>query len=124
MTDDVNSAGRNSPLFLLQASLCFALIMTIGGLIYTSSQRPEAMTVSADTSSSANAVIAGSLRVSYTLINSSGTTSSEFEASRVEYFPTYVLITQLSDKVITLWPVDRLAKLDVTRTGLMEPQGK
>ena len=124
MTDDVNRAGRNSPLFFLQATLCFALIMAIGGMIYTSSQRPEAMTVGADTASSANAVIAGSLRVSYTLIDSSGTTSSEFEASRVEYFPTYVLITQLNDKVITLWSIDRLAKLNVTRTGPIESQGK
>ncbi len=124
MTYDETNAGRYSPLFFLQATLCLALLMTIGGLIYASNTRPEAETAVASTSSFTNAVITGSLRVSYTLIDSSGTTSSEFEASRVEYFPTYVLVTQLNDTVTTLWSLDRLAKLDVTRTGPVESHGK
>lgn len=114
MTNDATNAAKNSVSMLLQLTLSVALIVTIGGLIYTAN-----MQLHTDSAVPTHAVITGQLQVSYMLITSKTSTSeqargSTIAASRVQYFPAYVLVTTKND-VTVLWAVDRLKKLEVTR---------
>jgi hypothetical protein len=90
----------------LLTALCAALVTAVVCLAYSANvERPQ------------NSVITGNLNVSYMLITlktdsteqSSGSTIS---ATRVEFFPNYVLVT--GNDVTRLWPIDRLKKLDVS----------
>jgi len=66
-----------------------------------------------------SSVITGELQVSYMLITSKTASSEEasggtINASQVEYFPNYVLVT--TDHGTThLWSIDRLKKFEVMR---------
>ena len=110
MTNDAANAANNTASMLLQLTLSVALIVTIGGLIYTANLQRHT-----DSAVPAHAVITGQLQVSYMLITSeTQAEGSTIGASRVQYFPAYVLVTTKSD-VTFLWAVDRLKKLEVTR---------
>ena len=114
MTNDATNAAKNLASMLLQLALSVALIVTIGGLIYTANLQRHT-----DSAVPTDAVITGQLQVSYMLITSKTATSEEasgstIAASRVQYFPAYVLVTTKND-VTVLWAVDRLKKLEVTR---------
>lgn len=114
MTDDASDTANNPGLMLLQLSVCVALILAIGGLAYTAnSGRPT------DAVASTHADITGQLQVSYMLVtsktaSSESTSGSTISASRVQFFPGYVLVTTESDLTV-LWAVDRLKKLEVAR---------
>ncbi len=114
MTGELTDATRDSRSTLPLIALSIALIAAIVGLIYTANvERPSV--------APSHAVVTGDLQVSYMLItsktaNSEESSGSTINASRVEYFPTYVLVTTRSD-VTVLWTIDRLKKLEVSRVA-------
>ena len=114
MIDDATITAKNSGSILLQLTLSVALIVTIGGLVYIASQRHQG-----EPTLQANAVVTGQLQVSYMLITSKTESTEEasgstIDASRVQYFPGYVLVTTKNDATM-LWSIDRLKKFEVTR---------
>ncbi len=114
MVDESLNRSTCSESSLSIVSLSVALIAAIGGLIYTSAishrfsaQSPGAIDVT------------GKLSVSYNVITSKTTNSEEsigstVNATRVQYFPNYVLVTTTSG-VTYLWAVERIKKLEVTQ---------
>ena len=109
MTNDEPVAAKTeSPSRLALYALCFALAIAVIALSYTATVKQPS-----------NRVIMGNLSVSYMLISLKTATSEEasgstIDASSVEYFPTYVLVTT-RDEATVLWPIDRLKKLEVLR---------
>lgn len=108
MNDEPVAAKTESPSRLALIALCFALAIAVIGLAYTATVKQPS-----------NRVITGNLSVSYMLITSKTATSEEasgstIDASSVEYFPTYVLVTT-RDEATVLWQIDRLKKLEVLR---------
>ena len=108
MNHEPAAARTESPSKLALIALCFALVTAVIGLAYTATAKQPS-----------SGVMTGNLEVSYMLITSKTATSEEasgttIDASRVEYFPTYVLMTTRND-VTVLWPIDRLKKLEVSR---------
>ena len=106
MNDEPVAAKTDSPSRLALIALCFALAIAVIGLAYTATVKQPS-----------NPVITGNLSVSYMLITSKTATSEEasgstIDASSVEYFPTYVLVTT-RDEATVLWQIDRLKKLEV-----------
>jgi len=115
MADDATNAAKNSASMLIQLTLSVALIMTIGGLIYTVNLQSHT-----DSAVPIHTVVTGQLQVSYMLKTSKTTPAGAvlgetIAASRVQYFPGYVLVATKNDVTI-LWTVDRLEKLEVTRS--------
>ena len=114
MTDDRTTSARNSGLMILQLAISAALIAAIGGLIYIANVNRQA-----NPAVPAHAVMTGKLQVSYMLITSKTATSedasgSTIDATRVEYFSAYVLVTTESGATV-LWAIDRLKKFEVVR---------
>ncbi|MEZ6058437.1 MAG: hypothetical protein R3C01_17185 [Planctomycetaceae bacterium] len=107
-------APRTSSVGWLPLAMSAALIVGVGWLAYLESfgRRPPQ-------GNSAMKVIEGDLLVEYMLITSK-TASSEsssgltLPATRVEYFPNYVLVTNSKDVTI-LWSLDRLKTFEVSR---------
>jgi hypothetical protein len=94
-------------------SMSVALIAAIGGLIYTSGNNHRFAAQSAGT-----ADVTGKLTVSYNIITSKTANTEEsmgstIEATRVQYFPSYVLVTTTSG-VTYLWAIERIKKLEVS----------
>jgi hypothetical protein len=108
MADDETYAARKSNSLFLQHAISTALIVTIGGLIYTANSGSGT-----ESAAQQRAVITGELEVSYMMHERSG---SIINASRVEYFPAYVLVTT-QDDVTVLLAVDRLIGFKATRIG-------
>lgn len=114
MNDEIINKDKASKHLFLQYALATALLAAIGGLVYVASLRNTVYTLL-----HSNQALTGHLEVSYNLILSKTATSEEsieatLEASRVEYFPNYVLVTGPGEKTY-LWPTDRLKKFEVTR---------
>lgn len=115
MNEEIISKDKASKQMFLQYALATALLAAIGGLVYVASLRNTINTLL-----HSNQALTGRLEVSYNLILSKTANSEEsiettLEASRVEYFPNYVLVTGPGEKTY-LWPTDRLKKFEVTRT--------
>lgn len=113
MIADSTNAARPSYVKLAPLALSVALIVAIAGLVYTAAARRQT-----DFANPAHAVITGKLRVSYMLVTSKSASTEEssgstIDASRVQYFPGYVLVTTTNDATV-LWAVDRLKMLEVT----------
>ena len=114
MNDEMINKDKASIQLFLQYALVTALLAAIGGLVYVASLRNTINTLL-----HSNQVLTGQLEVSYNLILSKTANSEEsiettLEASRVEYFPNYVLVTGPGEKTY-LWTTDRLKKFEVTR---------
>ncbi|MEI8019186.1 MAG: hypothetical protein WCH39_13365 [Schlesneria sp.] len=70
--------------------------------------------------SAGSADVTGKLTVSYNVItsktaNTEESSGSTLNATRVQYFPSYVLVTTTSG-VTYLWAIERLKKLEVSQT--------
>ena len=94
-------------------SLSVALITAIGGLIYISGNSHRFAAQSAGT-----ADVTGKLVVSYNIITSKTANTEEsmgstIDATRVQYFPSYVLVTTTSG-VTYLWAIENIKKLEVS----------
>lgn len=114
MNDEMTNKDKAPKHLFLQYALATALLAAIGGLVYVASLRNAINTLL-----NSNQVLTGHLEVSYNLLLSKTANSEEsieatLEASRVEYFPNYVLVTGPEEKTY-LWPTDRLKKFEVTR---------
>lgn len=120
MNEEIINKDKASKQMFLQYALATALLAAIGGLVYVASLRNTINTLL-----HSNQALTGRLEVSYNLILSKTANSEEsiettLEASRVEYFPNYVLVTGPGEKTY-LWPTDRLKKFEVTR---LKPQAQ
>lgn len=109
MNPEPPGAKTESPSRIVLIALCLTLAIAVIGLVYVATEKQPS-----------TRIITGNLAVSYMLITSK-TAASEaasggtIEASSVEYFPTYVLVTT-RDQLTILWQIDRLKKLEVLRT--------
>lgn len=95
-------------------ALAVALIIAVAGHVYNAQAQTQP-----DSAIPAYPTVTGQLRISYMLITSKTATSeeasgSQIDASRVQYFPEYVLVTTTNGATV-LWAVDRLKSLEVTR---------
>lgn len=107
MTDELNVAAKGPHSKLALIALCIALVTAIVCLAFTANEKRPS-----------NIVITGNLQVSYMLITSKTATSEEasgstIAASRIEYFPNYVLVTTAGG-VTRLWAIERLKKFEVS----------
>ncbi len=114
MTADSTNETWNSYAMSTSLALAFALTIAIAGQVYNANARPQP-----DTAIPAYPAVTGKLRVSYMLTTSRTAASEEaigsrIDASRVQYFPEYVLVTTTNGATV-LWAVDRLKSLEVTR---------
>ncbi len=108
MNNETAAAKTQSPPTLALIAMCLALTVAVIGLAYAATVKEPSPNV-----------MTGKFDVSYMLITSKTPSSEEasgatISASRVEYFPSYVLVTTQND-VTVLWPIDRLKKLEVSR---------
>ena len=113
MVDESLNASRCCQSSISVVSLSVALIATIGGLIYTPGNNHRFTAHSAGT-----ADVTGKLTVSYNIITSKTANAEEsmgstIEATRVQYFPSYVLVTTTSG-VTYLWAIEKIKKLEVS----------
>lgn len=111
MNNEPAAAKTQSSPTLAFIAMCFALTVAVIGLAYDATVKEPSPNV-----------MTGKLDVSYMLITSKTPSSEEasgatISASRVEYFPSYVLVTTQNDVTI-LWPTDRLKKLEVSRIDI------
>ncbi len=118
MVDETPIAPKNSATLICVVSLSAALIAAIGGLVYTSSNSNR---------SAASTDVTGKLTVSFNLITSKTANTEEstvlsFNATRVQYFPSYVLVTTTSG-VTYLWAVERIKKFEVSQMPEPANQG-
>ncbi len=104
MADEPHDVAKESAWNLPLIALCVALVTAVVCLAYSAiAQRPR------------NSVMTGNLNVTYMLINEPQTNlvfEKTINATRVEYFPNYVLVT--ANDVTHLWPLDRLKEFDVS----------
>ena len=118
MVDETFSPSNNRGSSTAVVSLSVALIAAIGGLVYTTSINHL---------SAAPTDVTGKLTVSYNVITSKTASTEEsmgstIEATRVQYFPSYVLVTTTSG-VTYLWAVERIKKLEVSQMPESANQG-
>ena len=116
MSDEQNQHYTSATQVLLQAALCLALLGAVGGLVFELLAKNSPVPSAASESATE---IVGKLEVTYMVITRKTATSEDagggtIEASRVQYFPNYVLVTR-KDDVTILWAVDKLKKLEVKR---------
>ena len=110
MADERNVLTREMHSKLALVTLCVAFVVAVVCLAYIANTKRQSSTV-----------ITGNLQVAYMLITSKTATSEEasgstINASQVEYFPNYVLVTT-ADGTTHLWPIERLKKLEVSRSA-------
>ena len=113
MVDESLNRSSNYGSTTSVVSLSVALIAAVGGLIYTSAINHRIVTQSAGT-----ADVNGKLSVSYNVItsktaNTEESSGSTINATRVQYFPSYVLVTT-ENGVTYLWAIERIKKLEVS----------
>ena len=109
MADETLSPSNTCGSSISVTSLSVALIAAIGGLVYTSSNAAKR---------SESNDVTGKLTVSYNIITSKTASTEEsmgstIEATRVQYFPSYVLVTTTSG-VTYLWGIEQIKKLEVS----------
>lgn len=114
MIADSTKQTWNSYVFSTSLALSVALIVAIAGLVYNANAQTPS-----DSANPEYPTVNGKLRVSYMLITAKTAASeeaigSQIDASRVQYFPEYVLVTTTNGATV-LWAVDRLKSLEVTR---------
>ena len=125
MADELTIAQKKSQLTLSLLAFAVALLAAIAGLTYiTLAYRTSGL--------AAGNVMTGNLKVTLKLITEKTATTEAWsgntlDASRVEYYPTYVLVT--ANGVTHLLPIERLKQFDVSHTASVEgtkaaPQSK
>ena len=113
MADETLHSSTNCGSSTSVVSLSAALIVAIGALAYTSVIKHGYAPPGAGF-----ADVTGKLTVSYNVITSKTANSEEsmgstIEATRVQYFPSYVLVTT-TNGVTYLWSIERIKKLEVS----------
>jgi hypothetical protein len=113
MADETLHSSTNCGLLTSVVSLSAALIVAIGALAYTC-----VINHGYAAQGAGSADVTGKLTVSYNVIisktaNTEESMGSTMEATRVQYFPNYVLVTT-TNGVTHLWAVERIKKLEVS----------
>ena len=116
MVDETLKAHPNCGSSTAILSLSVALIAAISGLVYTTMINHHFATLSAG-----SAEVTGKLTVSYNVIvsktaNTEESMGSTVNATRVQYFPSYVLVTTTSG-VTYLWAIERIKKMEVSHAS-------
>ncbi len=113
MADETSSPAKSCGLSTSIVSLAVALVAAVGGLVYTSVINHHFALQSAGSTD-----VTGKLTVSYNVIVSKTASTEEsmgstIDATRVQYFPSYVLVTT-TNGVTYLWAIEKIKKLEVS----------
>lgn len=113
MVDETLSPSKGCGLSTSVVALSVALIAVVGGLVYASGINHHFALQSAGSTD-----VTGKLTVSFDVIisktaNTEESMGSSIEATRVQYFPSYVLVTA-TNGVTYLWAIERIKKLEVS----------
>ncbi len=122
MTNEILSPTKGCGLSTSIVALSVALVVAVGGLVYTSGINRHFALQSAGSTD-----VTGKLTVSYNVIVSKTASTEEsmgstIEATRVQYFPSYVLVTT-TNGVTYLWAIERIKKLEVSLRSEPVSQG-